>query len=115
MLKNAIAALGNEDVVGARLEIIDHPRTPRALDTMRRPLPKLAVSAHVRPVTVGDEDDRSVCLPSCADYRPLRRDQPLIAGKNHGTPLLAEVIEHVDDKHRRAPCVELDRGFDLVG
>ena len=54
-----IAALGNEDVVGARLEIIDHPRAPRALDAMRRPLQKLAVPAHVRPVAVGDEDDRS--------------------------------------------------------
>ncbi len=107
------ASCDDVDVLGPGVQIVDHPRTPRSLHAVGCPLQPFAILAHVASVGIHDEQDGTAAPASRVDDPPLGRDEPLVAGQDHGATWLAELVQHVDDDNRARPCLDAHRLLDL--
>src|SRR5437879_4111553 len=95
-LSVARAPFDDVDVVGSRVQIRDDLGAPTPFEAVRCALEEFAVLAHVRAVSVGDEQDGAAGLPAGVDDVLLGRNQALVPGQHHGPAGLAELVEHVD-------------------
>src|SRR6266536_92231 len=108
-----VAPLDDVDILGPGVQIVDHLRTPRSLHAVGCPLQPFAILAHVASVGIHDEQDGTAAPASRVDDPPLGRDEPLVAGQDHGATWLAELVQHVDDDNRARPRLDAHRLLDL--
>src|SRR6266404_5257583 len=110
-----VPALDDIDVLGPRIQILDHAGAPALFEAMRRAFEELAVLPNIPAVRVDDEEDCGA-RPSSRVYDPLlRRHEAFGAGQHHRPARLAELVEHVDDNDAGAPWVDEDLTLQLFG
>src|SRR5881409_2902675 len=89
-------------------QVIGDLEAPAPFEAVRGALEEFAVLAHVRAVSVGDEQDGAAGLPAGVDDVLLRRNQALVPGQHHGPAGLAELVEHVDHDDAGGLGVDVD-------
>src|SRR5256885_1490851 len=109
-----VAPFDDVDVVGSRVQIRDDLGAPAPFEAVRGALEEFAVLAHVRAVSVGDEQDGAAGLPAGVDDVLLRRNQALVPGQHHGPAGLAELVQRVVPVDAGGPLCDLYLTFQLL-